>query len=218
MLAVRAGSILYFKLFVMKRLIVPAVLLAIVIILSACSSPDIMLFNGENLDGWECDPAELSSDWGVENGELWGENAGEEASLLWTTRSFTDFEVELEYITLSEDYDTGLFLRGTSHQVQIGISRSLQKDMTGCIYAPKDEQGSYPGQTDKVAEFHKIGEWNHLKVIIRGKQIRTILNGEPFVDYEAINIPDEGPVGLQLHGGVHMKVKFRNISLRELTM
>ena len=88
--------------------------------------------------------------------------------------------------------------------------------MTGCIYAPEDEQGSYPGQTDKVAEFHKIGEWNHLKVIIRGKQIQTILNGEPFVEYEAINIPDEGPVGLQLHGGVHMKVRFKNINLKEL--
>jgi hypothetical protein len=201
----------------MTTLRVPAILLVTVWIITACSTPSTSLFNGENLDGWECEPAELISDWGVENGELVGENTGEEASLLWTTRSFRDFEAELEYITLSEDYDTGLFLRGMSHQAQIGISRSLQKDMTGCIYAPKDEQGSYPGQTDKVAEFHKIGEWNHLKVIMRGKQIQTILNGEPFVDYVAVNIPDEGPVGLQLHGGVHMKVKFRNITLRELS-
>jgi hypothetical protein len=145
-----------------------------------------------------------------------GENTGEAASILWTTQSFRDFEVELEYISLSDDYDSGLFLRGESHQVQIGISRSLQKDMTGCIYAPVDSLGSYPGQTDKVAAFHKVGEWNHLKVIMRGKQIETFLNGEPFVNYPAINIGKEGPVGLQLHGGVHMTIKFRNITLREL--
>lgn len=201
----------------MKRNQKLALGLAIIIVITGCSTPSTSLFDGKTLDGWECDPPELASNWFVENGELVGENPEEEASLLWTTQSFRDFEVELDYMTLSKDYDSGLFLRAISHQVQIGISRSLEKDMTGCIYAPIDEQGSYPGQTDKVAEFHKIGEWNHLKVIIRGKQIQSILNGEPFVDYEAINIPDEGPVGLQLHGGVHMKVNFRNITLRELS-
>ena len=88
--------------------------------------------------------------------------------------------------------------------------------MTGCIYAPSDERGSYPGQTDKVTRFHKPGEWNHMKAIVRGKRIQTILNGEPFVEYEAVNIPEEGPVGIQLHGNVHMAVKFRNIRLKEL--
>ena len=97
-------------------------------------------------------------------------------------------QLELEYQTLTDDYDTGVFPRGNGHQVQIGISRSLQRDMTACIYAPKDDKGAYPGQTDKVAEFHKVGEWNHLKVIVTGKRIQTILNGEPFVDYEGITI------------------------------
>ena len=162
-------------------------------------------------------PPELSSEWRAENGEILGENISEEGSIIWTTKHFRDFEVEFEYMTLSDDYDSGLFLRGESHQVQIGISRSLQVDLTGCIYAPVDELGSYPGKTDKVAEFHKLGEWNHMKVIIQGKRIQTFLNGEPFVDYQAINIVDEGPVGLQLHGGVHMEMKFRKVRLHELS-
>ena len=49
-----------------------------------------------------------------------------------------------------------------------------------------------------------------------GKRIQTFLNEEPFVDYEGIVINDEGPIGLQLHGGVHMAVKFRNIKIREI--
>ena len=158
----------------------------------------------------------MAKAWKAVDGELVGENPGEQASIIWTSRQFRDFEIELEYITLSDDYDTGLFIRGTTHQVQIGISRSLQKDMTACIYAPKDELGSYPGQTDKVTAFHKVGEWNHLKVIARGKQIQTFLNGEPMVDYTGKVLVDEGPIGLQLHGGVHMSVKFKNIKVQEL--
>ena len=191
-------------------------MLALPILLSSCAGNYTNLFDGQTLEGWECDPEGQFSDWKVEEGELVGENDEEKGSILWTTSSFSDFEVELEYITLTKYYDTGVFLRGTSHQVQIGISGSLQKDMTACIYAPVDNQGSYPGQTDKVEAFQKLGEWNQLKVIITGKRIQTILNGEPFVDYEALNIVDKGPIGLQLHGGLHMVVKFRNIRIREL--
>lgn len=199
----------------MKAIKKLALLLAIGLMISGCDS-SISLFDGKSLEGWECDPLEQALDWKAVAGELLGENPTEQGSILWTKQGFDDFEVELDYITLTDDYDTGIFIRGLTHQVQIGISRSLQKDMTACIYAPNDEQGSYPGQTDKVAEIHKVGEWNHLKVLVTGKRIRTFLNGEPMVDYTGIALVDEGPLGLQLHGGVHMSVKFRNIKVREL--
>ena len=54
-------------------------------------------------------------------------------------------------------------LAATSHQIQIGISRSLKKDLTACIYAPKDKLGSYPAVSDKVAKVHKLGQWNRLE-------------------------------------------------------
>jgi hypothetical protein len=199
----------------MKNLFRLTGILLIGILLSACDS-SVSLFDGESLEGWECDPQEQLADWKAVDGELVGENPDEKASIIWTTSTFGDFEAECEYITLVDDYDTGLFIRGTTHQVQIGISRSLQKDMTACIYAPEDEQGSYPGQTDKVEEYHKVGEWNHLKVVATGKRIQTFLNGEPMVDYTGVVLVDEGPIGLQLHGGVHMAVKFRNIRVKEL--
>ena len=199
----------------MRKLHKLSLLLALTLIFTGCDS-SISLFDGKSLEGWECDPPEQIVDWKAVAGELVGENPGEQASIIWTNQNFRDFEVELDYVTLTDDYDSGIFIRGLSHQVQIGISRSLQKDMTACIYAPEDEQGSYPGQTDKVVAIHKLLEWNHLKVIVTGKRIQTILNGEPMVDYTGIVLEDEGPLGLQLHGGVHMTVKFRNIKVREL--
>ena len=200
----------------MKTMMNISFLFAVLIIAGSCGDGFVSLFAGKTLDGWECDPAGLASHWKVENGELVGENPDEQGSNLWTTRNYKDYELELEYITLTDDYDTGVFPRGDGHQVQIGISRSLQRDMTACIYAPRDEKGAYPGQTDKVEEFHKVGEWNHLRIIMTGKRIQTFLNGEPFVDYEGIVINDEGPIGLQLHGNVHMAVKFKNIRIKEI--
>lgn len=185
------------------------------LLVPACQGDVKKLFDGKSLEGWSCDPASASDHWKAENGMLVGENPDQQASILWTTSHYGDYELELEYMSPSGDYDSGIFLRGESHQVQIGISRSLQKDMTGCIYAPVDERGSYPAQTDKIARFHHGGEWNHLKVIVRGNRIQTFLNGEPFVDYEALHMPQHGPIGLQLHGGVHMIIKFKNIRLRE---
>ena len=45
-------------------------------------------------------------------------------------------------------------------------------------------------------------------------RVQTFLNGEPFIDSVAVTIPEEGPIGLQLHPGVNMKVKFQNISIK----
>jgi hypothetical protein len=200
----------------MKKYLNSCWLLLLILGFTGCRSGSVEIFNGESLDGWECDPPELMKDWHVEEGMIVGENSDSLASIIWTTAHYKDFEIELDYMTPSKDYDSGIFTRGISHQVQIGISRSLQRDLTGCIYAPIDEQGSYPAQTDKIKEYHHAGEWNHLKVIVQGKRIQTFLNGEPFVDYQAVHIPEEGPVGLQLHGGVHMIMKFKNIKFREL--
>jgi len=174
------------------------------------------LFDGKTLNGWTCKPADQSNDWKVVKKEIVAANPHEKGSILWTEKEFKDFDLTLEYITETDHYDTGVFLRGESHQVQIGISGSLKKDMTGCIYAPKDDKGSYPAQTDKIDEFHKVGKWNKMQIIVTGKRIQTFLNGEPFVDYEAVTIPEKGPIGLQLHPGVNMKVRFKNIIVKEL--
>lgn len=176
------------------------------------------LLNEEGLTGWTIEPSdEQLEHWMLKDGNLIGENLDQKKSVLWTVEEFADFELSLEYKTPSEDYDSGVFIRGHSHQVQIGISRSLKKDLTACIYAPQDGKGGYPAQTDKVAQFHRVGDWNQLRVRVLGKRIQTFLNGELFVDYLGETIPAKGPIGLQLHAGLHQKMLFRKLSVRKLT-
>lgn len=175
------------------------------------------LFDGKSMKGWEVKPAKHAKNhWQVRDGEIVAENKNKAGSNLWTKKKYIDYELELEYKTSTKDYDTGVFLRGDGHQVQIGISGSLKKDMTACIYAPKDKRGGYPGKTDKVTKFNKVGDWNHLRILLTGKRIQTFLNGEPFVDYTGVAINPEGPIGLQLHANRYMKVHFRNIKVKEL--
>jgi len=201
----------------MKPIFRVAAIILVPFLINSCGTGQKKIFDGKSLEGWECEPAELASHWTVKEGKiLHGENPDEKGSLLWTTEEYVDYEMDLEYQTLTEDYDSGVFPRGEGTQVQIGISRSLQRDMTACIYAPKDDKGAYPGQTDKVNEFHKVGQWNHLRIIVTGQRIQTFLNGEPFVDYESSTMNEKGPIGLQLHPNVHMAVQFKNIRIREL--
>lgn len=173
------------------------------------------LFDGKTLKGWEVRPEENAEHWKVEDGVMIAENVNKKGSNLWTVKKYRDYELEVDFKTTSDYYDSGVFPRGDGHQVQIGISGSLKIDLTACIYAPRDKRGSYPARSDKVAAVNKPGEWNHLRIIMTGKRIQTFLNGETFVDYEGVTINDEGPIGLQLHGGHHMKMLFRDFKLKD---
>lgn len=209
----------------MKRRLTHAVPAALAVLLFVCTwapaeegGGDYQPLIGEDLSGWYCDPDTRAEHWGLVDGVIVGENEDERGSILWTDAEYTDFELVVEYQTDSEDYDSGIFLRADSHQVQIGVSRSLKRDMTACIYAPADGKGGYPAQAEPetIEEHHALGEWNTLRIVVRGKRIQTFLNGEAFVDYEADTIPESGPIGLQLHQGVHMQMNFRNIRVRAL--
>ena len=186
--------------------------------LAQLKSESTRLFDGETLEGWQVAPSDnaRTSHWAVVDGVIRGENPDKLGSNLWTNRPLGDYELSLEYRSPSEYYDSGVFVRGESHQVQIGISGSLQRDMTACIYAPGDGRGGYPAKSDKIGPVHRVGEWNQLRVVVEGDRIRTFLNGEPMVDYEAATMPTEGPIGLQLHAGHHMRMLFRDVTLREI--
>ena len=163
------------------------------------------IFNGRDLTGWT-PPAE--SHWKVVDGILVGENDAEKkGSMLYTERVYGDVILEGE-VRWEGEIDSGFMLRKPELQLQIGVSRSLKRDMTCSFYV-----GNYPeeAQAKRAAELLKAGDWNRIRIRAKGDTFTVWLNGEQVSQYKAPKYAEPAPIGLQIHGGLAMKVEFRDL-------
>ncbi len=168
------------------------------------------VFNGKDLSGWKTpDPNPW---WSAVDGVLVGQNDEKlKGHVLNTEKAYKDFLFETDF-RFQGDIDSGVLFRKPALQVQIGVSRKLKKDMTCSIYA----RGGYPGQAKGVEELLKPGGWNTMRLEARGSTFKVWLNGRPVLEYEDDKSPEAGPIGLQIHSGVKMKIEFRNLKVAEL--
>ena len=163
------------------------------------------IFNGRDLAGWRV-PAEPY--WTVADGILVGQSDdAKKGSMLYTERSYGDVIVEGE-VRFTGEIDSGIMVRKPELQVQIGVSRSLKKDMTCSFYT-----GRYPeeAQAPRAATLLRPGEWNRIRVEARGDTFTVWLNGEQVSRYQDAKYAEPAPIGLQIHGGLVMKVEFRDL-------
>jgi hypothetical protein len=83
------------------------------------------------------------------------------------------------------------------------------------------------GCVPKVRADKPVGEWNTFVITMRGDRLSVQLNDQLVIDdVELPGIPDEGPIGLQHHGGINRKtgeynpasslMQFRNIYIKQL--
>lgn len=169
------------------------------------------IFNGKDLTGWK---VEGHAYWTAKDGVLTGESDEQKLkSTLWTEKEYEDFAVEGEF-RYKGPIDSGFFIRNNDDQIQIGISGSLKRDMTGSPYiAPKKK---YPAEAEGVAALLKEGEWNLMKITAKGSTYTVELNGKKVLEYTSDTATKKGPVGLQVHPGVLMKIEFRNLKIEEI--
>ncbi len=178
--------------------------------LSLTAAPEA-IFNGKDLTGWRVQDGEY---WKVEKGVLIGESDEKKLnSVLWTEKEYTDFVVEAGF-RYEGIVDTGFFLRKTNEQIQIGVSGSLKRDMTGSPYI--GSLGKYPVEAEGVAELLKEGEWNTMRITAKGSVYTVELNGKKVLEYDSDTAVEKGPIGLQVHAGMRMKIEFRDIKVQEL--
>jgi hypothetical protein len=195
----------------MRSLPLLALLLALGSSLFAADPALTPIFNGRDLTGWSS--PDMEKFWRAENGVLIGEsNAELKGHYLWTEKSYGDFVLEFE-VRWTGEVDTGVEFRVPHIQLQLGISRSLKRDMSGSLYT-----GKYPeaGQAKHAARLLKPpGEWNHFRLEAKGPVFTVDINGHPAVNYTDEKFTGPGPLGLQLHQGVKMKVEYRNIRVAD---
>jgi len=169
------------------------------------------VFDGSSLEGWKLQGAPY---WSVVDGVLTGQSDDKmRNSILWTERSYTDFSVEVDF-RFAGDIDSGIFLRHENEQIQIGTSRSLRRDMTGSPYI--GSKRGYPQEASGVKDLLKSGEWNRMKIVAKGRTYTVSLNGSQVVEFVSETAKESGPVGLQVHPGVKMKVEFRSVTVDPL--
>jgi hypothetical protein len=173
------------------------------------------IFNGRDLSGWKA--PQPNPFWRVEQGVLIGENDESLAGhLLLSEKTYGDFVLEFE-VRWEGVIDSGVMLRKPELQLQIGQSASLKRDMTGSFYTGT-KGAIYPetGQAKEAEKQLKPGEWNLFRLEARGTTFTVWINGRQVSQYTDPKYAEPGPLGLQIHKGLKMKVEFRNLRVGPL--
>ncbi|NCA11177.1 DUF1080 domain-containing protein [bacterium] len=164
------------------------------------------IFNGRDLSGWRV--AGEPGYWSVVDGVIVGQSdERKQGSMLYTEKPYGNVIVEAE-VRFAGEIDSGIMVRKPELQVQIGVSRSLKRDMTCSFYT-----GTYPeeARAPKAADLLKPGAWNRIRVEAQGDRFTVWLNGVQVSQYHDAKYAEPYPIGLQIHPGVVMKVEFRDV-------
>lgn len=197
----------------MKTKLLAALSLCFILAMVPMKEPKMKkIFNGKNFKGWVI----------PENNIWWSANDGilsvksgpdKKGSILWTEKEYDDFIVQADFKMGEGTVDSGIFLRSEDEQIQIGESGSLKRDMTASPYIPGK---GYPVEAKGVKDLLKLDGWNTIKAQAKDNVYTVWLNGEEVMNYTSENVPDKGPIGIQLHPGRDMTIDFRNIMVAEL--
>ena len=174
------------------------------------------IFNGKDLTGWTIHGTEK---WYAENGEMICESGPDkEYGYLSTDKNYKNFELTLEF-KQEANGNSGVFFRSSIEGVKISgwqVEVAPPDLHTGGIYESYGREWLIqPKKEDE--KILKMGEWNTMKIKAVGDEVTTWLNG-----HQMVYIKDEkigkgvGFIALQIHAGGGIKVRWRNIKIKEL--
>ena len=179
-------------------------------------SQSVSLFNGIDLSGWTIHGTEK---WYVENGDLVCENGPDnEYGYLSTDKYYNDFILTLEYKQESNG-NSGVFFRSTLEGIIINgwqVEISPPGHDTGGIYESYGRGWLIKPDPIKDKSL-KYGDWNLMKIMVKGDNVKTWLNGVEMIHIKDQKIGEgKGSIALQIHAGDDVKVRWRNIKLERL--
>ena len=193
-----------------------------------------LLFDGRSLGGWQGYKGRPTAGWKAADGILTRQEGGGD---LVTTEQFANFELRLEWKLDEKGGNSGIFFRVTDEgdeawhsgpEFQV-LDNAGHKDGAN----PLTSAGSNYAVHAPVKEVTRpVGEWNSVRLIVRGTHVEHWMNDVKLLEYE-FGSPDwaarvkaskfdkiplygkakSGRIGLQDHGNV---VSFRNIKIRPL--
>tara|TARA_B110000003_G_scaffold261937_1_gene284120 strand:- start:64 stop:675 length:612 start_codon:yes stop_codon:yes gene_type:complete len=180
------------------------------------NTESVSLFNGIDLSGWTIHGTEK---WYVEDGDLVCENGSDnEYGYLSTDEYYDDFILTLEYKQESNG-NSGVFFRSTLDGIIINgwqVEISPPGHDTGGIYESYGRGWLIKPDPIKDKSL-KYGDWNSMKIMVKGDNVKTWLNGVEMIHINDQKIGEgKGSIALQIHAGDDVKVRWRNIKLEKL--
>ena len=179
-------------------------------------SNNISLFNGENLDGWIKHGTEL---WYASDGEIVCESGPDKGyGYLSTEQFYDDFILTVEF-KQEANGNSGIFFRSTLEGTKISgwqVEVAPPGSNSGGIYESYGRGWLIKPDPSKDSAL-KMGEWNLMKIRVKGNKVKTWLNG-----VQMISINDEkigkgkGAIALQIHDGGGIKVRWKNLILKKI--
>jgi len=178
---------------------------------------EVDLFNGVDLKGWEIYGTEK---WYVDNGLLVCESGPDKQyGYLATREYYDDFDLTVDFKQLANG-NSGVFFRSFIEPGAIINGWQVEvapKGMdTGGIYESYG-RGLLVQIPDEKENILKPGDWNTLRILVKGDNVKTWLNGEQMVDLSDPKIGKaQGRIALQIHDGGGIKVQWKNLKLKTL--
>jgi hypothetical protein len=174
------------------------------------------LFNGKDLHNWTIHGTEK---WYVEKGELVCESGPDKQyGYLSTNKLYRNFILTLEF-RQEANGNSGVFFRSSIDGVKISgwqVEVAPPGSNSGGVYESYG-RGWLIKPRAEDEQWLKMGEWNTMKIMVKGDEVTTWLNGHQMIYLKDEKIgKGEGFIALQIHDGGGIKVRWRNIRLEKL--
>jgi hypothetical protein len=206
----------------------------------------VPLFDGKTLAGWtiNClpkDKALAAVAWTVDHGTILANTTGHREHfylMLVTQKEYGDFVLRLRIqVERGVTGNSGIQIRsrynaetGWMEGPQIDINPP-QPELTGKLWnegpGPHRWLSNEPVNDFKFYYADQGEGWNDLEISAQGMKIRSVLNGVTVVDYDGAGVLDDelhqklnvgarGMIGLQIHSGDELKLRFKDIRIKPL--
>ncbi len=170
-------------------------------------------FNGKDLSNWDGDEGL----WKVEAGEIVGKSTVDvkKNTFLKSHTAVENFKLSLKVKLTPNKANSGVQFR--SVPLPDGEMRGPQADIGagwwGKLY---EESGRGLLAKEGGEKFVKPDDWNDYVVEAVGGRVRIWINGNRCTDYEDDKLARRGVIGLQLHSGGPLEVRYKDVKLEVL--
>lgn len=176
------------------------------------------LFNGKDLIGWTIHGTEK---WYVEKGNLVCESGPDKKyGYLSTNKKYKNFVLEYDF-KLEANGNSGVFIRSSIDGTKISgwqVEVAPPSNGTGGIYESYGRGWLTKPTKEKEQESGMSADgWNKGKIQVIDDHIITWLNGKEISNLKDAKIgAGNGFIALQIHDGGGIKVRWKNIRIKEV--